>query len=75
MGFFCITTMPPTSGKAAIVSKTKKQNHIWDELIEAGREVLRELEEMLNPNKRRHPAPVPIPVRPDNQSHTPPDYS
>ena len=41
---------------------TKKQPTIWDDLIELGREVLEKLDEALNPEKKRKPARVAVPV-------------
>jgi hypothetical protein len=41
---------------------TKKQRTVWDDLIEFGREVLQKLDEALNPEKKRKPARVTVPV-------------
>ena len=41
---------------------TKKQRTVWDDLIEFGREVLEKLDEALNPEKKRKPARVAVPV-------------
>jgi hypothetical protein len=54
------------------VSKTKNKS-IWEDIVEAGRDVLRELEEALMPRKSPKPAPVPVPVR--NNPSRDPDYS
>ena len=40
----------------------KKERTIWDDLVELGREVLEKIDEALNPDKRRRPARVPVPV-------------
>ena len=44
------------------MAKAKKQRTIWDDLVELGREVLDKLDEGLNPDKRRKPVRVPVPV-------------
>ncbi len=41
----------------------KKQRTIWDDLIELGREILDKLDNLLNPDKKRQPAPAPVPIR------------
>lgn len=41
---------------------SKKQRTVWDDLIELGREVLQKLDEALNPEKKRKPARVTVPV-------------
>ena len=52
---------PAIIRKVAIVSKP--QRSIWDDIIELGREVIENIDDALNPEKRRKPVPVPIPVR------------
>lgn len=42
---------------------TKKQRSIWDDIAELGREIADKVDEMLNPDKRRKPVRVPVPVR------------
>lgn len=44
------------------MAKAKKQRTIWDDLVELGREVLEKLDELMNPEKRRKPARVRVPV-------------
>jgi hypothetical protein len=41
---------------------TKKQRTVWDDLIEWGREMLEKLDEALNPEQKRKPARVAVPV-------------
>jgi hypothetical protein len=53
---------------------TKKQRTIWDDLVELGREVLERIDEAFNPDKKRKPARVPVPVpihnpQPQNDDH------
>lgn len=42
---------------------SKQERNIWDDIIELGRKVIEQLDEALNPEKRRKPARVPVPVR------------
>ena len=43
----------------------KHKRNVWDELLEAGRRILKELDEFLDPKSQpeRRPARAPIPVR------------
>jgi hypothetical protein len=72
-GFFVPKTRGTISGKAAIVSKTQNKS-IWEDIVEAGREVLREIEEAILPRKPRKPVRVPVPIR-NNTPPQDPDYS
>lgn len=48
--------------KASTVSKQERS--IWDDLVEVGREIFDQLDEILNPDKKqRKPVRVPVPVR------------
>ncbi|MEM9952103.1 MAG: hypothetical protein AAFV93_13610 [Chloroflexota bacterium] len=44
---------------------SKKDRTIWEDIVDLGREVLDEIDKTMNPDKRRKPARVPIPVRTD----------
>lgn len=43
----------------------KNKRNVWDELVELGRQILEDLDELLDPNPKqaRKPARVPVPVR------------
>lgn len=43
---------------------TKAKRNVLDELAEGVRQILEDLDRLINPDKHRKPAPVPIPVRP-----------
>lgn len=48
---------------------TKRKRTLWDDLKEIGKEILNQLDDLLNPSRdRRKPqrVPVPIPVRNDD---------
>ncbi len=49
----------------------RRKRRIWDELLEAGRRALREIDELLKP---RSPAPVPAPI-PKRRGKTRPPLS
>jgi hypothetical protein len=55
------------------VSKTQNKS-IWEDIVEAGREVLREIEEAILPRKPRKAVRVPVPIR-NNTPPQDPDYS
>lgn len=40
-----------------------RERTIWDDLVEVGRKIVKEVDETLNPHKKRKPARVPVPVR------------
>ncbi len=42
----------------------KHKRNLWDELLELGRRILNEIDELLDPKapEPRKPAPVPVPV-------------
>ncbi len=42
----------------------KQKRNLWDELLEMGRRILKEIDDLLDPKARepRKPAPVPVPV-------------
>ncbi|MEL6308770.1 MAG: hypothetical protein AAFR81_12710 [Chloroflexota bacterium] len=40
-----------------------KKRTLWDDIVELGRDIVETLDEALHPEKKRKPAPVPIPVR------------
>jgi chorismate synthase len=42
---------------------SKRERTIWDDIVDLGREIVERLDEALNPEKHRKPAPVPVPVR------------
>lgn len=42
---------------------SQQKRTIWDDITELGREIMESLDEVLNPEKKRKPARVPIPVR------------
>lgn len=44
---------------------SQKKRTIWDDIAELGRELIEQLDDVINPEKRRKPARVPVPVRPD----------
>lgn len=48
---------------------SKQERNILDDLAEIGRELIQQIDEALNPEKKRKPArvPVPIPVHPENR--------
>jgi hypothetical protein len=49
-------------------SALKKQRSLLDDIIDAGREILERLADILNPDrKRRQPVRVPVPVRSNPQ--------
>ena len=52
-----------TARKVGIVAKHKR--NVWDELLEVGRRMLKELDKFLDPKAQssRKPARVPIPAR------------
>lgn len=50
---------------------TKKQRSIWDDIAELGREISKKIDEILNPDKRRKPVRVPVPIRRNNPLHDP----
>ena len=52
-----------TARKVGIVAKHKR--NVWDELLEVGRRMLKELDKFLDPQARpaRQPARAPIPAR------------
>jgi hypothetical protein len=43
----------------------KHKRSVWDELLEMGRRILKEIDDLLDPRARQpqEPAPVPVPVR------------
>ena len=52
----------------------KNKRNVWDELVEVGRQILGEIDELLAPKPKqpRKPVRVPIPVR-NNPHHRPYD--
>lgn len=46
-----------------VVTVTKKEQTIWDDLLELGREILQKIDELFQPDKKRIPARVPVPIR------------
>lgn len=42
----------------------KHKRNLWDELLEMGRRILKEIDDLLDPRARepREPAPVPVPI-------------
>lgn len=42
---------------------SKPKRSVWDDIVELGREVIENFDDIFNPDKRRKPAPVPVPVR------------
>jgi len=50
----------------------KQERNILDDLVELGRELVEQLDDVLNPDKKqRKPARVPVPVRPDQRRPQP----
>lgn len=52
---------------------TKQQRTIWDDITELGREIARQIDELMNPDKRRRPVRVPVPIRNEYPMHDPND--
>ncbi len=54
----------------------KNKRNVWDELVEVGREILDNIEVLLNPKspKNRKPARVPVPVRNNPRRQRPNPY-
>ena len=42
----------------------KHKRNLWDELLEMGRRIVKEIDDLLDPKARetRKPAPVPVPI-------------
>lgn len=49
----------------------KRKRNVWDELLEVGRRILKEIDDFLDPKARqpRKPAPVPVPVGRDRGNY------
>ena len=50
---------------------SKREQTIWDDLVEIGREVLEKIDALLHPEKQRKPVRVPVPVRGKQPSQDP----
>jgi len=40
-----------------------QERTLWDDIVELGRDLIENIDGLLNPDKQRKPAPVPVPVR------------
>ena len=45
----------------------KEKRNFIDDIIEGGRRLIKELDEMMNPHKKQQKQRVPIPVRPNRR--------
>lgn len=42
---------------------SKSHRNVWNDIVELGREIIENIDDVLNPDKRRKQVPVPIPIR------------
>ena len=58
---------PPRAGKVAFLAKQKR--NVWDEMLEVGRRMLKELDGIFDRQRERElkPARVPVPARKSRQ--------